>query len=120
MNKVMIGIMAVLVLVVCVFLFVFLSAFLNSKEGYVFLFLIIVCLAYYIVSMLGKVSRETKYIFGFLVLYAILVLVGIIPPFRTRMGSATTPAVMIGFIIISAIFAGYLTMKKQQKGNEEY
>lgn len=77
-------------------------------------------LAYYIVSILGKTSKETKYVFAFLVLYAILVLVGIIPPFRTRIGSSTTPTVMIGFIIISAIFAGYLTMKKQQKGNEEY
>lgn len=121
MNKVVMGIITILVLMASVLLlFGAMSSFLNSKEGYVFLFLIIVALAYFIVSMLGeKVSRETNYIFAFLVLYAILVLVGIIPPFRTRTGGATTPTVMIGFIIISAIIAGYLAMKKRKKEDQE-
>lgn len=114
------GIITILVLMASVLLFGAMSSFLNSKEGYVFLFLIIVALAYFIVSMMGgKVSRETNYIFAFLVLYAILVLVGIIPPFRTRTGGATTPTVMIGFIIISAIIAGYLAMKKRKKEDQE-
>lgn len=120
MKKVYMGLIAFLGTVAVLMILGGLSYFFNSKEGYVLLFLIIVALAYFIVSMLeGKVSRETNYVFAILIIYAILVLVGIIPPFRTRIGSLTTPTVMLGFIFLSIIFAVYLVIKGRNKRNQE-
>jgi len=114
MNKKLVGLISILVLIVFLILIGGASSFLNSKEGYAILFLILLALAYFIVSMLEKVTRETQYVFLILILYAVLVLVGIIPPFRTRTGGVTTPVVMLGFILISAIIAGYLYLQKQK------
>lgn len=119
MNKIIIGLIAVLVLIIGLLLIGTASSFLNSKEGYFILFLIILALAYFIVSMLEKVTRETQYVFLILIIYAVLVMVGIIPPFRTRTGSVTTPMVMLGFIFISAIIAGYIAISKRKKDVQE-
>lgn len=115
MKKIVIGLIAVLVLFMGLLLAGAASSFLNSNEGYAILFLILLALAYFIVSTLEKVTRKTQYVFLILILYAVLVLVGIIPPFRTRTGGVTTPWVMLGFIFISAIIAAYLVISKQQK-----